>query len=104
MPLPRQPVVISRTITTGAALELELLLELLLEGSDDELLLLDSDELVSTLELDAGMELEDELTSEELETLDDTGVLELLAGAGLLLPPPPHATNPIDKKERKKSC
>lgn len=89
----------------GAALELELLLELLLDGTDDELLLLDSDELGSILELDAGMELEDELTSEELGALDDTGVLELLAGVGLPPPPlPPHATNPIERKERKKSC
>lgn len=89
----------------GAALELELL-ELLLEGSSDELLLLDSDELVSRLELDAGMELEDELTSEELGALDDTGVLELLAGAGLPPPPPPppQATNPMERNERKKSC
>lgn len=77
-----------------------------MEGSDDELLLLDSDELVSVLELDAGMELEDELTSEALETLDDTGVPEILEGVGLPPPPPPppQATNPIDRKERKKSC
>jgi len=87
-------VVISKTITTGAALEL------LLASSDEELLL-ESDELVTAIELEARRELDEELASEALGTLDDTGA-ELLAGGGLLPPPPlpPQATNPKERNDR----